>query len=649
MAQKENVVVDLKVNTGNSAEDVKDVKDEIKGVGDESVKTAKKVDDAKGAFSSLGSSIKNLAGAGIILKIFEKFGEILGQNSKITKILSVATEALSIVVGDLVNFVSDNVDVIGDIFQNPLKYVKQLANAIKDNIIERFVSVTEAAGFLGSALVKLFQGDFKGAIDAGKEASKELLDVLTGVDDTSGKVGKLADKIVDYASKTAKAALKNVELANTAELAAERLQGLIEKADRDAEKQRQIRDDVSKSIAERIEANNKLGSVLEESQKKQLEQGALLVQAAENNLKKDRTNIEFLKAKIQAENQLAAIKAQSAGFESEQLVNRTALLLEQQNLDKTRIQNVNALFLAQKKANADIIVDDLEKAKVKKEILVEEQSLELKRLEENVALYKEGTQARVDAENELAVKKQEIANNLILADIEIQKIQYERQIEDLQFIQTNEKAKFDAKKQAIDDEQALLEKSFKKKEISERDYNKRVRELSKQRKDIDEAERVAKENNANAIGSILGALSGLAEQGTALQKGLALGQVAIDTATAISSLMATSEANPLNTLTFGGAGIAQYASGIVRILANVGQAMSILNSVPAGGTATPPSISAPSSEAPMSPTAIEPTPVALNQKSLNTISNVVSRAYVVESDITGSQKRIQRIENAARF
>jgi hypothetical protein len=77
--------------------------------------------------------------------------------------------------------------------------------------------------------------------------------------------------------------------------------------------------------------------------------------------------------------------------------------------------------------------------------------------------------------------------------------------------------------------------------------------------------------------------------------------------------------------------------------------MSILNSVPAGGTATPPSIAAPSSQAPMSPTAIEPTPVALNQRSLNTISNVVARAYVVESDITGSQKRIQRIENAARF
>ena len=649
MAQKENVIVDLKVNTGSSAEDVKEVKEEIKGVGDESVKTTKKVDDAKGAFGSLGSSIKALAGAGIILKIFEKFGEILSGNSKITKILAVATEALSIVVGDLVDFISDNVDVIGDIFKNPLEFVDKLGQAIKENLIERFNSALEVAGFLGEALLKVFKGDFAGAMDAAKEASKELADVITGVEDTTGKVAKIGNAIGDYATKVGKAALKNVELANTAELAAERLQGLIEKADRDAEKQRQIRDDVSKSISERIAANEQLGKVLDESQKNQLAQGGLLVQAAENNLKKDRTSIEFQKAKIQAENQLAAIKAQAAGFESEQLVNRTALLLEQQNLDKTRIQNVNSLFIAQKKANADLIIDDLEKAKVKKDILLEEQTIEIKRLEENVALYKEGTQAKVDAENELALKKQEINNNLALADIEIQKIQLERQAEDLEFIQSSELAKFDLKRKAIDDEQALLDKAYTDKLISERDYNKKTKELSKQRVDIDKAEREAKENNANAIGGILGALAGLAEQGTALQKGLALGQIAIDTATAISSLMATSQANPLNSLTFGGAGIAQYASGIVRILANVGQAMSILNSVPGGGSATPPSISTSAGEAPMSPTRIEPEAIALNQQSLNTISNVVSRAYVVESDITGSQKRIERIEKASRF
>lgn len=70
-----------------------------------------------------------------------------------------------------------------------------------------------------------------------------------------------------------------------------------------------------------------------------------------------------------------------------------------------------------------------------------------------------------------------------------------------------------------------------------------------------------------------------------------------------------------------------------------------------GGGSAPSLGSAPSAGAgaPIAPRAAEPVPTSLDQKSLNTISNVVTRAYVVESDITGSQKRIERIEKASRF
>jgi hypothetical protein len=52
---------------------------------------------------------------------------------------------------------------------------------------------------------------------------------------------------------------------------------------------------------------------------------------------------------------------------------------------------------------------------------------------------------------------------------------------------------------------------------------------------------------------------------------------------------------------------------------------------------------------PMTPRPQMTAPTELGATSLNTISNVVSRAYVVESDITTSQQRISRIQNAARF
>jgi hypothetical protein len=146
-------------------------------------------------------------------------------------------------------------------------------------------------------------------------------------------------------------------------------------------------------------------------------------------------------------------------------------------------------------------------------------------------------------------------------------------------------------------------------------------------------------------------LSGFAEQGSDLQKGLALGQVAIDTGIAISNLTATSSAPTTDNVLSGGfTGFAKYATGIIKILANIATAKNIIESVPggssSGGGMTMPSVD---TSAPVYPSFIPPQATTLDQRSLNTISNVVARAYVVESDISGVTKRVQRIENAARI
>jgi hypothetical protein len=64
-------------------------------------------------------------------------------------------------------------------------------------------------------------------------------------------------------------------------------------------------------------------------------------------------------------------------------------------------------------------------------------------------------------------------------------------------------------------------------------------------------------------------------------KATALVQIGIDTAKAISSLVALSNANPFNSVTAGAAGVAQYASGIIQIATNMMKAKQILSS---GGT-----------------------------------------------------------------
>jgi len=64
-------------------------------------------------------------------------------------------------------------------------------------------------------------------------------------------------------------------------------------------------------------------------------------------------------------------------------------------------------------------------------------------------------------------------------------------------------------------------------------------------------------------------------------KASALIQIGIDTAKAISALVAASQANPFNAATAGTAGVAQFATGIIQIATNIAKAKQILTS---GGT-----------------------------------------------------------------
>jgi len=78
-------------------------------------------------------------------------------------------------------------------------------------------------------------------------------------------------------------------------------------------------------------------------------------------------------------------------------------------------------------------------------------------------------------------------------------------------------------------------------------------------------------------------IANLFSDGSEAKRVFALAGIGADTASAIASLTANSEANPANAFTFGGAGIAQYAAGIIRILGNIVAAKQFLGGSFAGG------------------------------------------------------------------
>ena len=364
------VIVDLNVNTGKSKEDIKkvteqttDLKDSLSSVETQSKKTNK----------VLGGINKVLKGMFIIqgLQIaFDLFKETLGKNQKVVDAFSTATEALSIAFNDLFSYLNNNVGTVIEyfkgIFSDPQQALKDFGIAIKENLIERFNSALEVLGYLGTAIKKVFEGDFDGAMEAAKNAGKEYVDVLTGVDNSVDKIvegtKEITSSIVNYAKSTVKAAQGTVELNKQAELSAVINQGLIEKYDRQAEQQRQIRDDESKAIEDRIAANNKLGEILEEQEIKMLANAKIAEQAALLQLKKDEENLEAQIAYQEALNETAAIKAQIEGFRSEQLINTISL---QKELDEIEQDSRDAKIL---QAEEDLKQAE-EDAKKRKELI----------------------------------------------------------------------------------------------------------------------------------------------------------------------------------------------------------------------------------------------------------------------------------------
>ena len=353
----EKIIVELEAKTDkalrgidNVAKSVQDLNKEVVSSNQDTAKSLKNVETSSGqaarGIRGIGNAIK-AAGIGLAIAAFATLKDIFMQNQKAADLFNTAFEVVSIAFNDFVGFIVDNstkvTDFFKSIFDDPKQALIDFADAFKKNIQERFESYLDTLGFLASAVKKVFSGDFAGALEDVKNAGKESLDVLTGVNDTFDKsvdiVNSSADAISNYASETIKAAKGNVELAKSAELAAVLNQGLVEKYDRQAEQLRQIRDDESKSIEDRIKANEELALVLDEQEKAMKENAAIAVASAAAELSKNKDNIELQKAYQEALNEQAAIEAQITGFRSEQQTNANSLLREQKE-----IMNEIALF-----------------------------------------------------------------------------------------------------------------------------------------------------------------------------------------------------------------------------------------------------------------------------------------------------------------
>jgi hypothetical protein len=163
-----------------------------------------------------------------------------------------------------------------------------------------------------------------------KEAVSAGADIYNNIGDAIGEIGAIGEKAIEGISEISiksnyELAKATTAAANSSKLAEAAIQGLIEKYDRQAELQRQIRDDETKTFAERIAANQKLGEILDEQETKMLALADTRVASAALELSANKENVELQVAYQQALNDRAGVEAQVAGFRSEQMTNEVSL------------------------------------------------------------------------------------------------------------------------------------------------------------------------------------------------------------------------------------------------------------------------------------------------------------------------------------
>ena len=330
-------------------EGTKDINNNLKDVSKEGKKSFK-------VLSGISKLFKGALGLGIVVSAFNMLKEVFMQNQKVADTFSTAMEAISLVFNQFVSVIietyesvfsaKENFDALGQVLQGLLTIaitpLKLSFLAIKMGIQQAQLAWEQS--FFGGkdadkiAELKLGILETKAAVfETGKDAVEAGKSIVTNFSEAVSEVGAIANTVAEKTSKISiKAAIEsaktNVELGKSAEIARLKQQGLIETYDRQAEKLRQIRDDDTKSIEERIKANDELGAVLDEQTQAMLDQVDIQIAAAQAQYDKNQSQENYI-ALLEAQQEKEAVLAQIEGFRSEQISNRIALEKEQKDLE----------------------------------------------------------------------------------------------------------------------------------------------------------------------------------------------------------------------------------------------------------------------------------------------------------------------------
>jgi len=362
----------------------------------------------------------------------------------------------------------------------------------------------------------------------------------------------------------------------------------------------------------------------------------------------------------EAEGTLNRLKEQSAGFTlSQQDAQKAAgekAKAAQEKIDADKLEADKKLKEDKKILDEKTAAEDIEFQKRLNEILTETRLQGIK--DENARVRAEliasqekeladlEGDTKLRAEQKLAIEKQlKIKNKqeLDALDQSFAEADAIKQLEKLDAEMVKAEKDFNLQKDLLFQKQALIDSQYAADLISQADYNAATEANTDARIELDKKEKEAKMANASQIAGLLGNLSSLVGKETAAGKAFAVAQATIDT-----YLSANKAYQSMVGIPVAGPALAAVAAGVAVAggIANVRKIMS--TKVPGGGGG----VSAPSiSGAAPAVTSAVPTIGSSPVTALGTMmqNQPPIRAYVVESEVTGTQKRVADIERRAGF
>jgi len=662
-------------------------------------------------FKGIGIAMKG-AGIGLVIGLVAKLTDFLMKQQPIVDALNVAFTAIDMVfrqVSDAISSAFESTSKANGGFEATKKVIGGLIDVSLFPLKTLFIGLQAAVTGIQLAWEKSIFGDGDTTriaeleqelsdlgdemVQLAEDTAQSAVDIVTNVGEMASEVGGFVGEVVEKVSEidlkeSLNAAEALVNLRKRAELAAATNDLLLQQYDKEAERLRQIRDDENRSMSERMAANESLGALLDKQEKTMLANANLQLKLAQEELKLNDNQENRLKL-IEAQKDIQDVMATVEGFRSEQLTNRVSLERESLEISKSQKEAENARAISQAEFNAELKDGNVERINGLLEAVKLEKELELTRLKSIIDSTKEGTAARVEAEQTYLDKVQELNQKEIELHKEKEEAKTEKEKEESDK-RKEEQAKRLADTQAkvnkavevfnqissvanevmnrrleketdaiegkYDLENQKLQENLNAGLISKREYDRSVKELERQ-KQVDLLKEKRKAFNR--------------------EKALNITNATIQGAQAVLNAFASGVATPLIGPATGAiyAGIAgAFAATQIGLIASQqfraarggvvpGSGPSTIDSVPSLLAPGETVINAASSRMfaselsainqagggiPLAPTNVN-SEVVEPKSVFRDNNNTVVKAYVTESDISSTQRRVNRIEESSSF